>query len=71
MDIVQLWLDALPPDKKMEVLTRKDDIFGHTPLHVAALYCHLDVAELLIEHGAGKISCFFVVGISLVPSKSA
>ena len=56
MDIVQQWLDALPPDKKMKVLTGKDDFWEQTPLHAAAKYCHLDVAELLIEHGVGKLS---------------
>ena len=57
VDIVQQWLDALPPDKKMKVLTGKDK-WKSTPLHVAAKYCHLDVAELLIEHGVGKLLFF-------------
>ena len=78
VDIVQQWLDALPPDKKMRVLTAKDCIrikrplqpnyyWEHTPLHAAAEYCRLDVAELLIEHGVGKLFIFVIVGISLVP----
>ena len=64
VDVVQQWLDALPPDKKMKVLTAKDRPFRHedsweqTPLHAAARYCHWDVAELLIQHGVGKL--FFV-----------
>ena len=77
VDIVQQWLDALPPDKKMKVLMAKDCkeikcllqpdyVWEHTPLHAAAKYCHLDVAELLIQHGVGKVS-FFTVAISLVP----
>ena len=55
MDIVQQWLDALPPDKKMKVLNGKDWIRRQTPLHVAAKHGHLNVAELLIEHGVSKI----------------
>ena len=56
MDIVQQWLDALPPDKKMKFLKSKDEIWEQTPLHFAAECGHLNVAELLIEHGVGKIT---------------
>ena len=63
MDIVQQWLDALPPDKKMRVLTRSN------PLYTAVLFSHLDVAELLLEHGMGKLPFFFLVRISLVPGQ--
>ena len=56
MDIVQQWLDALPPEKKMKALKGKDWIWEQTPLlHVAAERGHLNVAKLLIEHGVGKI----------------
>ena len=55
MDIVQQWLDALPPDKKMKVLKGKDEIWKQTPLHYAAERGRLNVAKLLIEHGVGKI----------------
>jgi len=55
VDIVQQWLDALPPDKKMKVLIGKDEIWEQTPLHKAAEGGHLNVAELLIEHGVGKV----------------